>query len=317
MNRTLAGLTTALCLTLAAGAAQAKDYKITYIMGLTGNPFYTSVACGGAAAAKRLGGIAFDAQGPAQFQPALQLRVLDAVIASKPDGILFTADDPVALTPTLQQAKDMGIKILSIDGDIKDMSVAISNIQSNNYEGGRQAGEYLAKALDGKGVVMAVMNSPATNVSQFRLQGFVDEIAKHPGMTFLGPQYSNNQTAKAAAIITATVAAHPELAGVFTLTTNNTEGATTGVREAQREGKIKIVGFDTSDPIVEGIRQGIISADIVQYPYHVGELGVEAMKAALDGKPIERQIPSTFVIATPQNIDTPEVQKYIYKTHCD
>ncbi len=316
MQRNLARLTTALALTLATGSAQAKDYKITYIMGLTGNPFYTSVACGAADAAKRLG-VTFDAQGPAQYQPALQLRVLDAVIASKPDGILFTADDPVALTPTLQQAKDMGIKILSIDGDVQDMSIAISNIQSNNYEGGRQAGEYLAKALGGKGVVMALMNSPAANVSQFRLQGFKDEIAKYPGITFLGQQYSNNQTAKAASIITATVAAHPDLAGVFTLTTNNTEGATTGVREAQREGKIKIVGFDTSDPIVEGIRQGIIFADIVQYPYHVGELGVETMKAALDGKPVDRQVPSTFVIATPQNIDTPDVKKYIYKTHCD
>lgn len=102
--------------------------KITYIQGVTGNPFYTSVACGGSEAAKRLG-VSFDSQGPQQYQPALQMRVLDAVIASKPDGIMFTVDDPVALTPTLLQAKAMGIKIMSIDGDLKDPSVAISNIQ--------------------------------------------------------------------------------------------------------------------------------------------------------------------------------------------
>jgi ribose transport system substrate-binding protein len=312
---------TALCLSLAtallgSAAAEAKDIHITYIQGLTGNPFYSSVACGGIEAAKRLG-VTFDAQGPQQYQAAMQMRVLDAVIASKPDGILFTADDPVALTPTLQQAKDMGIKILSIDGDIKDMSVAISNIQSNNYDGGRQAGEALAKLLGGKGEVMALMNSPAANVSQDRLHGFVDAIAKFPGITFLGPQYSNNQTAKAASIITATVAAHPDLAGVFTITTNNTEGAATGVREAQREGKIKIVGYDTSDPIVEAIRKGIVSADIVQYPFGVGQLGVETMVAAINGKTVERELSAPFVVATPENIDTPAVQKFIYKTHCD
>ncbi len=312
---------TALCLSLAAtllatGAAQAKDYHITYIQGLTGNPFYSTVACGGLEAAKRLG-VTFDAQGPQQYQAAMQMKVLDAVIASKPDGILFTADDPVALTPTLIQAKEMGIKILSIDGDIKDMSVAISNIQSNNYDGGRQAGEALVKLLDGKGEVMAVMNSPAASVSQDRLRGFTDVIAKYPGITFLGVQYSNNQTAKAASIITATVAAHPDLAGVFTLTTNNTEGAATGVREAQREGKIKIVGYDTSDPIVEAIRKGIVSADVVQYPFGVGQLGVETMVAALDGKPVERELSQPFVMATPENVDTPEVKKFIYKTRCE
>ena len=90
----------------------------------------------------------------------------------------------------------------------------------------------------------------------------------------------------------------------------------TGVREAQREGKIKIVGFDTSDPIVEAIRKGIVSADIVQYPYRVGQLGVEMMVDALAGKPVEREVHTPFVVATPQTIDTLEVQKFIYRTNC-
>ena len=300
-----------------AGAAQAqtKPLKITYIQGVTGNPFYMSVTCGAAEAAKRLG-VAFDAQGPAQYTPALQLRVLNAVIAAQPDGIMFTADDPVALTATLIEAKDRGIKILSIDGDVKDMSVAIANIQSDNFEGGRQAGKTLAELIGGKGKVMALMNSPAANVAQQRLFGFQEEIARHKEIEFLGVQYSNNQTAKAASIVTSTVAAHPDLAGIFTITTNNTEGAATGVREAQREGKIKLVGFDTSDPIVEAIRKGVVSADIVQYPYRVGQLGMEMMVEALQGKPVQRQVNTPFVVATPQNIDTPEVQKFIYRTNC-
>jgi len=296
-------------------AAQAESKKITYIQGVTGNPFYTSVTCGATEAAKRLG-VTFDGQGPQQYTPALQLRVLDAVIAAKPDGIMFTADDPVALNATLLEAKQRGIKILSIDGDVKDMSIAVANIQSDNVDGGRQAGQRLAELIGDKGEVMALMNSPAANVAQQRLQGFQEEIAKHPNIKFLGPQYSNNQTAKAAQIVTSTVAAHPDLVGIFTITTNNTEGAATGVREAQSEGKIKIVGFDTSDPIVEAIRKGIVSADIVQYPYRVGQLGLEMLANALDGKPVEREVHTPFVVATPQNVDTPEVQKYIYKTNC-
>ncbi len=304
--------TTLLALSVAAMAsaahAQNKPYKITYIQGVTGNPFYMSVTCGAAEAAKRLG-VSFDAQGPAQYTPALQMRVLNAVIAGQPDGIMFTADDPVALTATLIEAKSRGIKILSMD-------VAVANIQSDNFAGGRQAGQTLAGLIGDKGKVMALMNSPAANVAQQRLFGFQEEIAKHPDITFLGVQYSNNQTAKAASIITSTIAANPDLVGVFTITTNNTEGAATGVREAQREGHIKIVGYDTSDPIVEAIRKGVVSADIVQYPYRVGQLGLEMMVDALQGKPVQRQVNTPFVVATPQNIDTPEVQKFIYRTNC-
>lgn len=315
MRLTLAAALLLSITALPPSARAEKPYKIIYIQGVTGNPFYMSVACGGAEAAKRLG-VTFDAQGPQQYTPALQMRVLDAVIAGQPDGILFTADDPVALTATLLDAKERGVKILSIDGDVKDMSVAVANVQSDNVEGGREAAKQLAALIGDQGEVMAMMNSPAANVAQQRLQGFQKEIAKHPKITFLGPQYSNNQTAKAASIVTSTIAAHPDLAGIFTLTTNNTEGAATGVREAQREGKIKLVGFDTSDPIVEAIRKGIVSADIVQYPYRVGQLGVEMMVAALDGKPVERQVHTPFVVATPANIDTPEVQKFIYRTNC-
>ena len=311
-------LATALSLSLVtfATAASGAPHRITYVMGLTGNPFYTTVGCGATEMAKKLG-VTLDIQGPVQYQPALQMRVLDAVIASKPEGMMFVSTDPVALNPTLLQAKALGIRIISIDGDLKDMSIALSNIQSDNVEGGTEAAKALAAAIGDKGTVMAMENSPAAAVSQQRLEGFETEIKKHPGITYLGVQFSANQTAKAASIVTSTVAAHPELNGIFTITTNNTEGAATGVREAGGIGKIKIVGFDTSDPIVQDIRTGIVTADVVQYPYKVGQLGLQMMVDALDGKPIEREVHTPFVIATKENVDTPEVQQFIYKTKCD
>ena len=311
-------LAASLCLPLGllATAAAAAPRRVAYIMGVTGNPFYTTVGCGATEAAKKLG-VDLDIQGPAQYQPALQMRVLDAVIAAKPDGILFAATDPVALSPTLLQAKGLGIKIILIDGDLKDMGIALANIQSDNVAGGTQAAEALAEAVGDKGTVMALENSPSATASRQRLQGFEAEIKKHPGITYLGVQYSANQTAKAASIVTSTVAAHPELSGIFTITTNNTEGAATGVREAGGIGRIKIVGFDTSDPIVQAIRKGVVTADVVQYPYKVGELGLQMMVDALDGKPIEREVHTPFVIATKDNIDTPDVQNFIYKTTCD
>ena len=305
-----------LCAATPAAAQTPKTpWRVTYIQGVTGNPFYISVGCGGAAESKKLG-VAFNVQGPQQYQPQLQTQVLDAVIAAHPDGIMISEDDPVAMTPTLLQAKAAGIKILMIDGDTRNMSVPISNIQSDDVKGGALAAQALAKLINGKGQVMALMNSPAALVARERLEGFQDEIKKYPGIKYLGVQYSNNETSRAAQAVSSTAAAHPGLVGVFAITTNNTEGAATGVRDAEQVSKIKIVGFDTSDPIVQDIRKGLVSADIVQAPYQVGKLGVSTMVDALEGRQVPREIRTPFVVATPQNIDTSEVHKYIYVTSC-
>jgi ribose transport system substrate-binding protein len=183
-------------------------------------------------------------------------------------------------------------------------------------KGGGLAADALATSIHGKGQVMALMNSPAALVARERLDGFRDEIKKYPGIKYLGVQYSNNDTSRAAQAVSTTAAAHPGLVGVFAITTNNTEGAATGVREAEEVGKIKIVGFDTSDPIVQDVRKGLVAGDVVQAPYQIGEIGVQTMVDALDGKKVPREIRTPFVVATPANIDTPGVKKYIYVTSC-
>lgn len=301
---------------LSAGAASAADKKVVYIQGLTGNPFYTTVTCGAAEQAKKLS-VTFSAQGPAQFDAAMQTRVLNAVIASHPDAIMISVDSEVAMVPPLMQAKAQGIKLVTIDGDAENKDLAVTNIQSDNVKGGMLAAEQMSQLIGGKGEVMALNNAPGADTAGQRLEGFKEGLKKYPGMTFLGVQYSSNQTAKAASLVSSTVAAHPDLAGVFTVTTNNTEGAVTGLREAQRTGKVKVVGFDTSDPIVDDIRKGFIDADVVQFPYGIGAEGLKSAVDALDGKPVQRQITTPFVLATPKNIDSAEVQHYVYKTRCE
>ena len=223
----------------AAAQTPKQPYHITYIEGVTGNPFYISVGCGAAAAAKRLG-VAFDAQGPQSYQARLQTQILDAVIAAHPDGIMVSEDDPVAVVPSLTQAKQAGIKVLMIDGDPKAMSLPVSNVQSDDYKGGQMAADLLMEAVGpGGGEVMALMNTPAAFVPHQRLEGFIDGLKKHPDLTYIGVQYSKNQVSRAVQAVSSMAAAHPKLAGVFAITTNNTEGAVTGIRDAQRLGKIK------------------------------------------------------------------------------
>lgn len=292
-----------------------KHLKIVYVPGLTGNPFYNTVACGAKSVAPKYN-VSFSSQGASEFDVSKQTAVVNAVVTSKPDGLMISVTDPKAMIGPLKQAQSAGIKVMTIDGDLADKSVAVSNVQSNNIQGGRLAGEKMAKLLGGHGDVMSIDNEPGIPISEQRRQGFEQAIKKYPGIKYLGVKYSNNDVSKAAGIVTSTAGSNPNLKGVYTVETNNTEGAITGVRESGKKGQIHIVGYDTSDPIVQALENGSLEGDIVQYPYGEGQIGVKTLVNAIHGKSVPREQGAPFVVATPQNVRSAKVQKFIYKLNC-
>ncbi len=297
-------------------ASAGPKKKVVYVPGLTGNPFYSTVACGAKSVAAKLN-VDFSVQGAPQFDLAAQTSIVNALITSKPDAIMISITDSKGMIAPLARAKASGIKVIAIDGDLADTSIAVTNIQSDNVKGGALAADKLGQLMGNQGSVVLLSNAAGNPIGEQRLKGFEDELkSKYPGVHDLGVQYSKNQTSQAALIVSSTAVAHPDLKGVYTTATNNTEGAITGVRESNKVGQVNIVGYDTSDPIVEALHQKTLAADVVQYPFGEGKLGVQSAVDAINGKSVPREQNQPFVIATPQNVDTPQVQQYIYKLNC-
>lgn len=289
--------------------------SVVYVPGLTGNPFYSTVGCGGRDRAAELG-VAFDVQGSSEFDVAAQTSVVNAVVADAPDALMISVTDSTAMAVPLIEAKEAGIDVITIDGDLEDQSIGSANIQSDNEEGGRLAAERLAELIGGEGEVLAINQTPGNPIGEARERGFREALAKHPGITYLGEQYDENATARAASIASGAASSNPELAGVYTMATNSTEGAITGVREAGRTGDVKVVGYDTSQPIVQALEDGTVDGVVVQYPYREGALGVETAVALSKGEDVERDQTVPFVFATPENVASQEVQAYLYDVGC-
>lgn len=296
-------------------ASGSKLGKVVYIPGLTGNPFYNTVACGAETEAKKLG-VSFSYQGAPNFDVAAQTQIVNSVVATKPGAIMISITDPTAMVAPLTAAKRAGIKIIGIDGDLNDKSIMITNIQSDGEKGGELAGEALAKAVNYKGDVLAIDNATGSVVSEARTNGFKAAIAKYPNMKFLGIQYSNNDVSKAASITSTAATNDPNLVGVFGAETNNTQGALTGVRESNKKGKVHIVGYDTSDPIVAALKDGSLDGTVVQYPRGEGMLGVESAVNAMKGKSVPRNQPADAIFVTPQTVNSAKAQQYIYDVNC-
>jgi ribose transport system substrate-binding protein len=298
-----------------AGSAE-KQYKLTLIQGVKGDQFYVTMQCGAQEAA-RAAGATLDVAAPDEFDASLQTPVVNAVVAKKPDAILVAPTDTQAMIPPLTQAKQAGIKLVFVDTTTENgAELAESEIASDNEEGGREAARTLAELTGGKGSVLVINVKPGISTTDARAKGFEDEIKKTPGLKYIGQEYSNDKPEIAASKATAALAAHPDLVGIFGTNLFSAEGAATGLRSAGATKKVKIVGFDAGPKQVEDLEQGIVQALIAQKPADIGRAGVEQAIAALKGEPVQKKIGTGFVVVTKENMNSPEVEPFLYKSSC-
>jgi ribose transport system substrate-binding protein len=164
--------------------------------------------------------------------------------------------------------------------------------------------------------VMVMSVKPGISTTDLRAQGFKQAVQGQSGIQDLGVQYDNDDPAKAASIVSATLSAHPDLKGIFATNLFSAEGAATALRQRGKLGQVKIVGFDAGPKQVQDLKSGVVQALIAQKPGVIGADGVDQAVAALNGKPTTKKIGTGFVVVTKQNMNAPNVNKYLYKSSC-
>jgi ribose transport system substrate-binding protein len=308
---------------LAGGTAQAQDkkYTIALIPGLTTDAFYITMRKGAEAAARAVGAeLVF--QGAPEFNPVVQVPVLDAVIARKPDAILIAPTDKVQLVEPLKKAVAAGIPVFTVDTFIGtgvyqtgsgDADFPLSYIASDNILGGKLAGIALAKALGGKGKVYVSNVKPGISTTDQREEGFKLAMKDFPGIEVLDTQFNDNDANKAASQLQAVLARNPDLAGVFGANLFSALGAANGVQQGGQSGKVKVVAFDAPTSIVDNLKTGLVDLAIAQHPAEIGYFGVMAAFAHLTGNSVPTAIGTGFTVMDKANIDNPDIARFVYQ----
>jgi ribose transport system substrate-binding protein len=314
----LALITVAACsgssATTAPASAAAKNYNLTLIQGVAGDPFYVTMACGAQAEADKEG-VKLNITGGNKWDATVQKPVIDSVTAAKPDGVMVAPDDSKALLSPLKAMSDAGIKVTFVDTKLDDTSFAVSSIATDNLGGGTLAAQTLAKLINDKGTVLVVNVDPGISTTDARVQGFNDEMKKHPNITVLDIQYTHDDPTAATTITTSTLAAHPDLAGVFATNVQNAEGVATGLKQASNT-VVKTIAFDAGPKQIEDLNAGIVQGLIAQDPYGIGVAGVQQTVLALKGQPTTSVIQTSLAALTKDNVTDPAMQKYLYKASC-
>jgi ribose transport system substrate-binding protein len=298
-----------------SSGASAKGKSLTLVAGVKGDEFYITMNCGAQAEAKKLG-VNLDFQGPDQFDAGQQTPIVNAVAAKKPAAVLIAPTDSAALYAPIKQLADGGTKVVLVDTTLDNPGVAVSEISSNNEAGGTQAAQALGKLIGGQGKVLVVNVKPGISTTDARAKGFENGIKSQSGLKYLGQQYSNDDPAKAASIVKSVLAKNPDLKGIFATNLFSAEGSASGLREAGKLGKVKIISFDAGPKQVQDLKDGLVQGLIAQQPADIGAQGVQQAVNAIEGKPNTKVIRTGFVTVTKDNINDPATQKALYKASC-
>jgi len=203
-------------------------------------------------------------------------------IVKKVSAIVLSPCDPKSIVPIIQEANSAGIPVFTVDIPCPDSSVKIvTQIATDNYGGGKEAGKAMIEALGDNGGKVAILHFKQAQSCILRVQGFREVIDAHNAS---GKQKIDMVTelegggAKDLGYRAAEDAlqAHPDLRGFFAINDPSALGARAAIEKANKADQIVIVGFDGMPEGKQAIKDGKIFADPIQYP---DRMGVEIVRA--------------------------------------
>jgi ribose transport system substrate-binding protein len=243
-----------------------------------------------------------------------QVQVVEGFVTQHVDGIVLAPFDKNALVRPVEEAKRAGIPTVVVDSGLESAD-PISFVASNNYHGGELAADEIGRLLGGKGKVLALRYQEGVFSTEQREKGFIERIkAAYPNIQLI----SSNQFAGATRDTAKTAAENllnrfgNDLDGLFTPNESSTAGALLALEDAGKAGKIRFIGFDTSEVFVKAMRDGKLHGIVVQNPFRMGELGVKTVVDHLLGKPVEKRVDTGVTLITPANLDAPESQTLLH-----
>jgi len=223
------------------------------------------------------------------FDLGKQSNQIEDFITRKVDAIIVCPVDSRGVGPAINKANDAKIPVFTADIASQEGEI-VSHIASDNVAGGKLAGEYLAKVLNGKGKV-AIIGQPTVTSVLDRTQGFKDAIAKYPDIKIVADLNAEGVRDKAMQITSDVLQAHPDLDGIFGINDDSALGALDAAMQYKRLN-VKIVGYDATPPARDAIMKDTpLKADVIQNPKKIGETTIQKIKEFFSGASVPKVVP--------------------------
>jgi ribose transport system substrate-binding protein len=329
------------------GPGKEYTYRIAVIpKGLT-HEFWQSIHRGALRAASDLEeqGTPTDIiwDGPLRERDALaQIRIVDRRISTHVNGIVLAPQHSQTMVAPVERAVEQGIPVLIIDSGLdKDVlkkrpDLIVKYVATNNYKGGWLAAEHLLKIIaqdpnhEGDTANLILFRyAVGSESTEQREQGFEDYVAAYQkgdvpaaGGKRLKINWLSNDKYAGATTDSAQREASPLLArlrkqridGIFAPNESSADGMLQSLRSMAMARRVRLMGFDSSAPLLDAVRSGDMVGLILQDPYKMGYLGTWTLVRRLKGEDVtdggrEREVSTGEHVITKDNVDTQDTKK--------
>jgi ribose transport system substrate-binding protein len=278
-----------------SGGAADKP-PVALVVKTLNHPFFVEMRRGAQDAADRLGVELQVQAAEREIDVEKQMQIVENLIQTGIKVLCITPSGSREIISALVKAKNANVPIVVVDTRLDAKAASDAGVQpatfigSDNYEGGKLAGEYAVKITGGKARVAILEGIPGHETGDSRLRGFRDAIAGQAGMTIVASQPANWERDQGFNVFQNMLQAQPDIDTIFAASDLMALGAIEAIAAARKTGNIRVIGFDALDDAKKAIEAGTMEASVAQFPYDMGRVAVESAVKVLNGETLPADI---------------------------
>ena len=286
MNKLLATAAVTAALVGLAGTTQSQDKKTLAFVVNGASDFWKAAEAGVKKAQGELPNYDLVFKYPEQAAAAIQIALMDDLVASGVAGIMVSAVDPEDLDRRLNRIGGQ-VALFTTDSDAPNTN-RIAYIGSSNTDAGKQAGELIMKALPNGGKCMGFVGLPGADNAKRAHPGHQGHHRGLEGRARRRAQRRHRPDAAPSAMSRTRSPRNPDINCMVGFYSYNTPRIYEALKDAGKLGQIKVIGFDEDPITLGGVKEGTIVGTVVQQPYEWGYQGMKADGEVPRGRQVRR-----------------------------
>jgi ABC-type sugar transport system substrate-binding protein len=254
----------------------SRPLRVGMMPKLKGIAYFKACERGAMEAAKDLGvEVIYD--GPTDNRAEDQVQMINEWIELGFDAICIAPNDPETIAPVLKRARERGIVVVTFDADANPESSgrqAFCN-QTPTDELAHTMVDIVAEGMGGEGKAVIVSTSPSAPNQNAWMSYMLPRLKeKYPKIELLETLYPAEDISRARQMTADLLAAHPDLKGVWGLSSVALPGAAEAVRQAKKSGQVAITGVTLPSELRDYVEDGTVPKFCLWNPEHLGYLAV-------------------------------------------
>lgn len=239
-----------------------------------------------------------------------QNRLIEWAIECRPDAILLSPSSYTESTAYAKKVVEAGIPLILIDSAI-DEDIADAVITTNNVKMGEVQGVFMQQFITQDSQVAIIGHVKNSSTAMEREAGVRKGLGEYEER-IVDVVFCDSDYDKAYKLMVELIESYPNINMVAGLNEYSAVGAARAIKDMGMENKIKAVGTDSSLEEIQLLEEGIFEAIVIQNPFKMGYMGVEATVKILNKEPVLKNIDSGCELITKEDVYTEENQKLLF-----